>query len=403
MKGTGSMKYDYIVVGSGFAGATAANILAAQLGKKVLILEKRSHIGGNCYDQLDEHGILIHKYGPHIFHTNDKKVYSYLSEFTSWTDYSHEVLAFVDGRYIPIPFNLNTLHDVFPEREERLREKLISAYGYGTRVPILELLTHADEDIRAVAEYVYQNIFLKYTMKQWGQKPEEIDPSVTGRVPILLMEDNRYFQDAYQGMPTEGYTKMFERMLLSQKNIDLYLNTDCKNVLQFTETSILYEDEPVEIPIIFTGAVDELFDHCMGRLPYRTLEFVNEYYSRDSYQPAAVVNYTVSEDYTRVTEYKKLTGQKVAGTTISKEYSKAYTGAEGEIPYYAILNEENQELYDRYVEKIKSYHNFYLLGRLAEYKYYNIDGIVKKSIELVEELEKVTLNYENTDNYNSML
>lgn len=381
--------YDYIIVGSGFAGATAANILADKYDKKILIIEKRNHIGGNCYDELDEHGILIHKYGPHIFHTNSREVYEYLSKYTEWYNYSHEVLAYVDDKYVPVPFNLNTLKRAFPNNHEKLREKLVNTYGYGKRVPILELKNNEDDEIKEIAQYVYDNIFLKYTMKQWGQTPEEIDPAVTGRVPVLISEDNRYFQDEYQGMPLDGYTRIFENMLLNRDNIDILYNTDCKNVLEFTNQGIMYDGKIFEGNVIFTGPIDELFDDKYGRLPYRTLDFVNEYYNKDEYQKAAVVNYTVSEEFTRITEYKKLTGQKADGTSIMKEYPKAYTGADGEIPYYAIINESNLQIYKKYLDMLKSYKNFHLLGRLAEYKYYNIDAIVLKSMQLVEELQNV--------------
>lgn len=378
--------YDYIIAGSGFAGATAANILADKYNRKVLVIEKRDHIGGNCYDEKDAYGILIHKYGPHIFHTNSREVYDYLSKFTEWYDYSHEVVAYVEDSYIPVPFNLNTLKKAFPEKEELLRDKLIGTYGYGSRVPILELRNNEDKDIQNIAEYVYNNIFLRYTMKQWGQTPEDIDPAVTGRVPVLISEDNRYFQDAYQGMPLNGYTAIFENMLLNNKNIDIIYNTDCKDVLKFEQDEIMYEGEPFKGKVIFTGPIDELLDNEFGRLPYRTLEFVNEHYEMDSYQPRAVVNYTVSEDYTRITEYKKLTGQNISGTSIMKEYPGDYTAKSGQIPYYAIINDENIKLYEKYAEKLKKYKNFYLLGRLAEYKYYNIDSIVLKAMKLVEEL-----------------
>ncbi len=379
--------YDYIIVGSGFAGATAANILADRYGKKVLIIEKRSHIGGNCYDEKDEHGILIHKYGPHIFHTDSEKVYEYLSQFTKWYDYSHEVVAYVDEDFIPVPFNLNTLKIAFPQEAEELREKLVDIYGYGKKVPILELRNNDDEDIRKIADYVYENIFLRYTMKQWGQTPEEINPEVTGRVPVLISDDNRYFQDKYQGMPLDGYTAIFENMLLNNQNIDILYDTDCKEVLKFEEEGIIYNNELFRGKVIFTGPIDELFDNRFGRLPYRTLNFVNEYLDKDSYQPKAVVNYTVSEEFTRITEYKKLTGQKAKGTSIMKEYPMSYTGEEGQIPYYAIINDENLTIYGKYLDMLSKYDNFYLLGRLAEYKYYNIDAIVLKSMELIEELE----------------
>lgn len=379
--------YDYIIIGCGFAGAVVAQKMAEK-GKKVLILEKRGHIGGNCYDENDEHGILIHKYGPHIFHTNSKEVYDYLSKYTKWYDYSHEVVANLNGTFIPVPFNLNTLKIVYgEEKAQKLREKLIDKYGYGTRVPILKLRENTDEDIRAIADFVYENIFLKYTMKQWGQTPEQIDPAVTGRVPVLISEDNRYFQDKYQGMPLEGFTLLFENML-SQEGITVRLNTDAKQVLSFKEDGIYFEDDKFEGKIVYTGPIDELFDCKYGRLPYRTLRFDMTYLDEEDYQPKAVVNYTVSEDFTRITEFKKLTGQKAEGTTIMKEYPLAYTGKAGEIPYYAISNEDNINMYNKYVELIKKYDNMYLLGRLAEYKYYNIDGIVEKALNLAKELEK---------------
>lgn len=379
--------YDYIIIGCGFAGAVVAQKMAEK-GKKVLILEKRGHIGGNCYDENDDHGILIHKYGPHIFHTNSKEVYDYLSKYTKWYDYSHEVVANLNGTFIPVPFNLNTLKIVYgEEKAQKLREKLIDQYGYGTRVPILKLRENTDEDIRAIADFVYENIFLKYTMKQWGQTPEQIDPAVTGRVPVLISEDNRYFQDKYQGMPLEGFTLLFENML-SQEGITVRLNTDAKQVLSFKEDGIYFEDDKFEGKIVYTGPIDELFDCKYGRLPYRTLRFDMTYLDEEDYQPKAVVNYTVSEDFTRITEFKKLTGQKAEGTTIMKEYPLAYTGKAGEIPYYAISNEDNINMYNKYVELIKKYDNMYLLGRLAEYKYYNIDGIVEKALNLAKELEK---------------
>lgn len=379
--------YDYIIIGSGFAGAVVAQKMAEK-GKKVLILEKRDHIGGNCYDENDEHGILIHKYGPHIFHTNSKEVYDYLSKYTKWYDYSHEVVANLNGNFIPVPFNLNTLKIVYgEEKAQKLREKLIDQYGYGTRVPILKLRENTDEDIRAIADFVYENIFLKYTMKQWGQTPEQIDPAVTGRVPVLISEDNRYFQDKYQGMPLEGFTLLFKNML-SQEGITIRLNTDAKQVLSFKEDGIYFEDDKFEGKIVYTGPIDELFDCKYGRLPYRTLRFDMTYLAEEDYQPKAVVNYTVSEDFTRITEFKKLTGQKAEGTTIMKEYPLAYTGKAGEIPYYAISSEDNINMYNKYVELTKKYDNMYLLGRLAEYKYYNIDGIVEKALNLAKELEK---------------
>lgn len=375
------------MIGAGVAGAVAARKLAEEKGKKVLVLERRGHVGGNCYDEPDAHGILIHNYGPHIFHTDMEEVFSYLSKFTDWYFFGHEVVANVGGRLIPVPFNLNTLHMVYDEEKAcRLEEKLKAAYGEGSRVPIMKLKENPDPDIQELAEYVYQNVFLRYTMKQWGQKPEEISPEVTGRVPVLISRDNRYFQDKYQGVPRDGFTPMFQNML-RHDGIEVRLGTDCKELLEFGEDGIRYEGSAFTGDVIYTGALDELFDCRFGRLPYRSLDFHFEHYEEASYQGHSVVNYTVSEDYTRITEFKFLTGQQDAdGTTIVKEYPFAYTGAAGEIPYYAILNKENQALYEKYKELTAAFQNFHLLGRLAEYKYYNIDAMTKKALDLAERL-----------------
>lgn len=379
--------YDCIIIGAGIAGAAAARKLAEEKGRKVLILERRKHIGGNCYDEKDSYGILIHNYGPHIFHTGMEEVYRFLSRFTEWHAFGHEVVARVGEQLLPVPFNLNTLHMIYEkEKADRLEWKLAAAYGMESRVPIMELKQNEDPDIREIAQYVYENIFLKYTMKQWGQKPEEISPEVTGRVPVLISSDNRYFQDTWQGVPKEGFTPMFERML-DHENITVRLNTDCKDVMTFSENRIFLEGEEFMGDVIYTGALDELFDCKYGRLPYRSLDFAFEHHSEDSYQGHSVVNYTVSEEFTRITEFKYLTGQQnTDGTTIVKEYPFAYTGAEGEIPYYAILNEENEALYKKYKALTAGMKNFYLLGRLAEYKYYNIDAMTKKAMDLADSL-----------------
>lgn len=379
--------YDSIIIGAGCAGATVARRLAEDGGQNVLVLEKRGHIAGNCYDTFDEYGILIHVYGPHIFHTNDKKVFDYLSRFTEWYDYQHEVVADVYGKLIPVPFNLNTLKMVYgDEKAEELKDKLIDRFGMGSKVPILELMNCDDEEIKGIADYVYQNIFLKYTMKQWGQKPEEIDPAVTGRVPVFISYDNRYFQDKYQGMPLHSYTEMFENML-DHKNITVKLDVDAKKIMEFKDGTIYFEGQPFEGNVIFTGQVDDLFDYEFGMLPYRTLDFKFENYKQESFQGRSLVNYTVNQDYTRITEFKYLTNQKKDEcTTIVKEYPKAYSGETGEIPYYAIINQDNLAKYNLYKNKAEEFNKLTLLGRLAEYKYYNIDAIVGKAYEVAENL-----------------
>ena len=379
--------YDCIIVGAGIAGATVARKLAEESNKKVLVLERRNHIGGNCYDKPDDHGILIHEYGPHIFHTGDEGVREFLSRFTKWYDFGHEVVAKVGDQLIPVPFNLNTLHMVYDkEKADRLEKKLIEEYGLDSRVPIMKLRESTDADVREIADYVYKNVFLYYTMKQWGQTPEEISPEVTGRVPVVISYDNRYFKDKYQSVPVDGFTPMFEAML-DHPNIEVRTGVDCSDVLDFEDGKIYFEKAEFTGDLVYTGALDELFDCEFGRLPYRSLNFQFEHLDQDSFQDHSVVNYTVSEDFTRITEFKFLTGQKdTDGTTIVREYPFAYTGAEGEIPYYAILNAENEALYEEYRLLTEDFDKFHLLGRLAEYKYYNIDAMCRKAMELAEEI-----------------
>ena len=383
-------QYDILVAGAGYAGAVAARA-RAEKGKKELVPERRDHIGGNAYDCPDESGVLIHKYGPHIFHTNDKRVFDFLSRFTGWRRYQHRVIANIprdnpevvparkktDGRFFfPVPFNLDSLKNAFGMEEgARLGQKLLDAYPAQSQVTILELRRNPDPEIAAIADYVYGHVFVRYTMKQWGQTPEEIDPNTTARVPVRLSQDDRYFQDAYQGMPLEGYTRMFERML-DHPNIEVRLGVDARPILK-----------EARVPVIYTGQVDELFNFQFGPLPYRTLDFRFETLSQDCFQTHATVNYTVDEDFTRITEFKHLTGQVLPGvTTIVKEYSRAYAGAEGEIPYYAIINPENNALYARYRAEADKQPNLYLLGRLAEYKYYNMDAIAGRALELADRL-----------------
>lgn len=379
--------YDSLVIGCGFAGAVAARELAERAGRKVLVIDKRSHVGGNAYDFSNDDGILVHKYGPHIFHTNSSRVFEYISRFTDWRNYSHEVLADVHGDLIPVPFNLNSLHMVFDQNKAHsLQEKLVSVYGVGQRVTISELLGSQDEEIHELAEFVHKNIFLYYTQKQWGIAPDEIDPSVTARVPIMISYDNRYFQDKYQGIPSNGYTPLFEK-LLDHPDITLELNVNSADVLKLVGDEMFFNNKPFSGEVIYTGAVDELFDYCYGRLPYRTLDFVFETHERTFYQSKGTVNYTVDQLFTRITEFKHLTGQDISGrTTVMKEYPRAYTGSEEEIPYYAILNSENISLYEKYKQLTGSISKLYLLGRLAEYKYYNMDAIIEGALVLADNI-----------------
>ena len=383
--------FDILVVGAGYAGAVAARVLA-EAGKRVLVLERRPHIGGNAYDCLDQAGVLIHQYGPHIFHTNDKRVFEFLSRFTRWRDYQHRVIANIPdekgGRMTyPVPFNLTSLETAFGGAEgKRLGDKLIAAYGAEKKVTILELRQNPDRSIAALADYVYEHVFVHYTMKQWGQTPEEIDPNTTARVPVFLSRDDRYFQDTYQGMPLEGYTPMFERML-DHPNITVELGVDALARLDLSGDEMKVDGVPFAGQVIYTGQADELFSFRFGPLPYRTLDFRFETLERDDFQGYGTVNYTVDEDYTRITEFKHLTGQALPGvTTIVKEYSRAYTGKNGEIPYYAIINPENNALYARYKAEADRFPNLHLLGRLAEYKYYNMDVITGKALDLAEKL-----------------
>ncbi len=387
--------FDAVVVGSGFAGSVMARELAERGGKRVLVIEKKPHIAGNMYDEADEAGILVHRYGPHIFHTNDKRAFDYVRRFTEWRDYQHEVLADWYGTYMPVPFNKNSMEIAFgEERASQLIEKLIATFGDERKVTITELRSVDDPDLTEVADFIYKNVFLYYTQKQWGLTPEEVDPSVTARVPVFISRDNRYFQDAYQGMPVFGYTKLFEEML-DHENIQVCLNTEAESVFEL-EFESEAEDAPLsaiklhgkkfEGPIVYTGPLDELFLARFGRLPYRSLDFVYETFDKEHVLPCGTVNFTVTEDYTRITEFKYLTGQKSDKTTIMKEYSRAYEDPNTQTPYYAILSDENRAHYERYRALTAKLPNFYPLGRLAEYRYYNMDKIISLALELSDKL-----------------
>ncbi len=380
------MMFDYLIVGAGLAGIVLAERIANVLDKKVLIIEKRNHIGGNCFDHYDKDGILVHKYGPHIFRTDSKEIWDYLSSFSEWNIYQHEVLGFVDGKKVPIPFNLNSLYELLHESlAEKLEKKLVEKFGFNVKIPILKLKEVEDDDLKFLADFIYKKVFLNYTKKQWGLEPEDLDPSVTGRVPVYISRDNRYFQDRYQGMPAEGYTKMFERML-DNKNIKIMLNTDYKEVLDvdFNKKSFYFLGNEFKSTIIYTGKIDELFDYEFGKLPYRSLNFEFKNLDVDYYQEVATVNYPNDYDFTRITEFKHLTGQKADSTTIACEYPSEYV-KENDIPYYPIPKEENLDLYKKYKEKSNEFDNLVFIGRLAEYKYYEMGTLISDVLKIFKE------------------
>lgn len=378
--------FNYIVIGAGLAGSVISERIASCLNREILLIEQRNSIGGNCYDYRDKNGIIIHKYGPHLFHTDNKEVFDYLSNFTDWRKYHHKVLAFVDGRKIPIPFNLNSLYMVFPEETaKRIEMKLLKRFSYNSKVPILDLKKQKDPDLQALVDFVYRKIFLNYTAKQWGKKPEEIDPSVTARVPVCISRENGYFTDKYQAVPLDGYTKIFESMLHNSKIRVLLKNHHSKLIkIDLKNKKIYFDEKEFKGKFIYTGMIDELFEYKFGVLPYRSLDFKLEILNEKYFQEAAVVNYPNDHEFTRITEFKHIHPVEIDKTTISKEYSRAYK--HGDIPYYPIFDKESQEAYHRYLEYSQEFKNLILLGRLAEYKYYDMDDIIKRALETFEEL-----------------
>ena len=386
------MKYDVIIIGAGFAGSVMAERFANEMNKKVLLLDQRSHIGGNMYDFIDENNIIVHQYGPHLFHTNYKEVYEYLKRFGEWFKYEHRVLGKVNNKIVPIPFNITSIKESFEEEKaNKLIKILIDEFGKEKKIPILELRKHSDKDINDLAEYIYENVFLYYTMKQWGQTPEQIDPNVTNRVPVFVSEDDRYFQDEYQFMPKKGYSEIFKNML-SNKNITIRLNTSANDILKIENNKVFFEDKEFDGPIIYTGAIDELLNYKYGKLEYRTLEFETETINNEFFQPVGTVNYPTKEDkFTRITEFKHMTMEdaKTNKTTIMREYPMEYKN-NGDIPYYPINNDKNAEIYNKYRSEIEKINDFYLLGRLAQYKYYNMDLIIKEALELFEKIKGET-------------
>ena len=383
---------DVIIVGAGFAGSTLANLFA-NANKKVLVIDKRSHIGGNMYEEVRDNGVRIHKYGPHIFHTNDKEVFEYLQKFTSFYFYEHRVIGYIDGEYVPIPFNFKSLELLFPsDKVKIIKEKLLSNYKDQKKVSILDLLNDSDEVIKEFGKYVYEKVFVHYTAKQWNVPISEVDSSVINRVPVILGYDDRYFQDTYQAMPKNGYNEIFENML-NHKNIEIKLNTNALDLIKIDidNKKIYYNNEEFKGTLIYSGALDELLEYKYGPLPYRSLDLVFEDRCENYYQPSSVVNYTISEKFTRITEFKYLSNQIVKdNTTILKEYPLTYDYKnKNHVPYYAIFNDDNLALYQKYYDSVKDINNFYLCGRLAEYKYYNMDAVVRRAMDLFKEIEGV--------------
>lgn len=353
--------FDYLIVGAGFAGSVLAERLASQAGKKVLILDKRDHIAGNAYDYYNEDGILIHKYGPHIFHTNSKEVFEYLGQFTEWRPYEHRVLASVDGQLVPIPINLTTINQLYGLN---LNSSQVEEFFASKAEKIAQVKTSEDVVVSKVGRELYEKFFRGYTRKQWDLDPSELDASVTARVPTRTNKDDRYFTDTYQAMPLHGYTVMFQKML-SHPNIKIMLNTDYKEVIDIIPHKQL----------IYTGPIDAYFDYCYGKLPYRSLEFKFETIDKEVFQPTGTVNYPNEQLYTRITDFKYLTGQNHPKTAIVYEFPRA----EGD-PYYPVPRPENAEIYKKYQQLAATMTNTYFVGRLATYKYYNMDQVVAQAL-----------------------
>jgi UDP-galactopyranose mutase len=367
--------FDYLIVGAGFAGSVLAERLATQLNARVLIVEKRPHIAGNAYDFYNDAGVLVHKYGPHIFHTNAKKVFDHLSRFTDWRPYEHRVQASVDGQLVPMPINVDTLNQLYGLNLNCNQVDNFLASLAERRDPIR---TSEDVVVNRVGRELYNKFFRNYTRKQWGLDPSELDASVTARVPVRTSRDDRYFTDQYQAMPLHGYTRMFEKML-DHPNISILLNTDYADI----------KDEVSFRELIFTGPVDEYFDYCYGKLPYRSLRFEHQTHDRQIFQPAAVINYPNEHAYTRVTEFKYLTGQIHPKTSVVYEYPTS----EGD-PYYPIPQPQNAELYAQYKALADEVPGVYFAGRLATYKYYNMDQVVAQALALFGKIAELDANPE---------
>ena len=372
----GPVEFDYLIVGAGFAGSVLAEKLARTLGKRVLIVDKRTHIGGNAYDRYDDAGVLIHPYGPHIFHTNSSDVFDYLSQFTKWRPYQHRVLASVDGQLLPMPINLDTVNKLYGLNLTSFElEKFFESVAENKDV----VRTSEDVVVNKVGRDLYNKFFRGYTRKQWGLDPSELDASVTARVPTRTNRDDRYFTDTFQAMPLHGYTRMFEAML-NHPNIKVMLNTDYRDIINMLAWKHM----------IYTGPIDAFFDNKYGKLPYRSLDFQHVTLAQDRFQSVGTVNHPNDYGYTRVSEFKHITGQSHASTSLVYEYPCA----EGD-PYYPVPRAENTELYKLYEAQADLTENVTFVGRLASYKYYNMDQVVGQSLAVYKRLE---LKHKNAQN-----
>ena len=360
--------YDYLIVGAGYAGSVLAERLARDAGKKVLIVDRRPHIAGNAYDHLDEAGVLVHKYGPHIFHTNSREIFEYLGQFTEWRKFEHRVLAQVDGQLVPIPINLDTINRLYGLN---LDSTGLEQFFAEKREPVENIRTSEDVVVSTVGRELYEKFFRGYTRKQWGLDPSELSSQVTARIPTRTNTDDRYFNDTYQYMPLHGYTRMFEKML-DHENITIQLGVDYRDI----KNSVEYRE------MIYTGPIDEFFDYRYGKLPYRSLHFQFETHDKPVFQDAPVVNYPDEQvPYTRITEFKYLSGQEHEKTSIVYEYPRA----EGD-PYYPIPRPQNAELNAKYQALVNDTPGLYFVGRLASYKYYNMDQVVGQALTLYRKI-----------------
>ena len=353
--------FDWLIVGAGFAGATLAERIATQRGEKVLVIDRRPHIGGNAYDRHNDDGLLVHQYGPHIFHTNSQAIFDHLSQFTEWRPYEHRVLGMVDGQLVPIPINLDTVNKLYGLS---LTSEELPAWFASRAEHVETIRTSEDVVVSVVGRELYEKFFQGYTRKQWGMDPSELDKSVTARVPTRTNRDDRYFTDTYQYMPKHGYTRMFEKML-AHPNIKVMTQTDFADV----------KDEIEYRHLIWSGPVDEYFGFRFGKLPYRSLQFAHETHDTEQFLPTGTVNYPQTEAYTRVSEYKHMTGQLHPKTAITYEYPSA-TGD----PYYPIPKPENAELYKRYEALAMATPDVWFVGRLATYRYYNMDQVTGQAL-----------------------